>query len=99
HARAPSASADEKDHRRSVERGPGPRGARSAAAARSRRGPVMTKTAARKRPAAPRRKTAKYLLRLYVTGTSGRSMRAIQNVRRICEEHLRGVYDLEVVDI
>ena len=26
-------------------------------------------------------------------------MRAIQNVRRICEEHLRGLYDLEVVDI
>lgn len=26
-------------------------------------------------------------------------MRAIQNVRRICEEHLQGLYDLEVVDI
>lgn len=26
-------------------------------------------------------------------------MRAIQNVRRICDEHLRGLYDLEVVDI
>lgn len=26
-------------------------------------------------------------------------MRAVQNVRRICESHLRGVYDLEVVDI
>jgi circadian clock protein KaiB len=41
----------------------------------------------------------KYLLRLYVTGTTGRSIRAIQNVRRICEEHLRGEYDLEVIDI
>ena len=59
----------------------------------------MTKAPARKRPAAPRRKKSKYLLRLYVTGTTGRSMRAIQNVRRICEEHLRGLYDLEVVDI
>jgi circadian clock protein KaiB len=39
------------------------------------------------------------VLRLYVTGTTGKSMRAIQNVRRICEEHLPGLYDLEVVDI
>ncbi len=59
----------------------------------------MKKTPARKtaRPAA--KKKAKYLLRLYVTGTTGKSMRAIQNVRRICEEHLRDVYDLEVVDV
>jgi circadian clock protein KaiB len=41
----------------------------------------------------------KYLLRLYVTGTTPKSMRAIENVRRICEEHLRGRYTLEVVDI
>jgi len=34
-----------------------------------------------------------------VTGTTGRSIRAIQNVRRICDEHLPGGYDLEVVDI
>jgi circadian clock protein KaiB len=39
------------------------------------------------------------VLRLYVTGTTGRSMRAIQNVRRICEEHLAGTYQLEVVDL
>lgn len=58
----------------------------------------MTK-APRKRATASTTKKAKYLLRLYVTGTTGRSMRAIQNVRRICEQHLRGVYDLEVVDI
>ena len=59
----------------------------------------MTKAAKRKKQAASRRTKAKYLLRLYVTGTTGKSMRAIQNVRRICEEHLRGLYDLEVVDI
>ncbi len=41
----------------------------------------------------------KYQLRLYVTGTTGRSIRAIQNVRRICDEHLPGEYDLEVIDI
>lgn len=40
-----------------------------------------------------------YLLRLFVTGTSERSSRAIVNVRRICEEHLHGDYDLQVIDI
>ena len=59
----------------------------------------MTKAPARKKARAARLKKAKYLLRLYVTGTTGKSMRAIQNVRRICEEHLQGLYDLEVVDI
>lgn len=41
----------------------------------------------------------KYLLRLYVAGTSSKSSRAIENVRKICEEHLAGRYDLEVVDL
>ena len=59
----------------------------------------MTKAPLRKKSTPPPHKKAKYLLRLYVTGTTGKSMRAIQNVRRICEEHLQGLYDLEVVDI
>jgi circadian clock protein KaiB len=41
----------------------------------------------------------KYKLRLYVTGTTGRSMRAIQNIRAICEEKLKNRYELEVIDI
>ena len=57
----------------------------------------MTKAPSRKKSTGTRRKKAKYLLRLYVTGTTAKSVRAIQNVRRICEEHLRGLYDLEVV--
>jgi len=40
-----------------------------------------------------------YVLCLYVTGTTPRSMRAISNIRKICEDHLEGRYDLEVVDI
>ena len=59
----------------------------------------MKKTPARKKARPARQKRAKYRLRLYVTGTTGKSMRAIQNVRRICEEHLQDLYDLEVVDI
>jgi circadian clock protein KaiB len=43
--------------------------------------------------------TAKHVLRLYVTGVTGKSVRAIQNVRRICDEHLKGAYELEVVDL
>ena len=41
----------------------------------------------------------KYLLRLYIAGTNPRSSRAIENVRHICEEHLAGRYDLEVIDL
>jgi len=40
-----------------------------------------------------------YVLRLYVTGATPTSTRAIVNIRKICEEHLQGRYDLEVVDI
>ncbi len=45
------------------------------------------------------RKPAHYVLRLYVTGTTGRSVHAIQNVKRVCNEHLQGRYELEVVDL
>lgn len=41
----------------------------------------------------------KYILRLYVTGLTPKSTRAINNLKRICEEHLKGRYDLEVIDI
>jgi circadian clock protein KaiB len=44
-------------------------------------------------------KRAKYILRLYVTGSSGRSLQAVQNLKKICEEHLPEDYDLEVIDI
>jgi circadian clock protein KaiB len=40
-----------------------------------------------------------YVLRLYVTGTTPASTRAIESVRSICEEHLHGRYELEVIDI
>ncbi len=39
------------------------------------------------------------LLRLYVAGSSIRSMRAIQNLKRLCEAELPERYDLEIVDI
>ncbi len=47
------------------------------------------------------KKSAKetYLLRLYVTGATSKSLRAIENIKRICEEHLKGRYRLEVIDV
>ena len=39
------------------------------------------------------------MLRLYTTGTTPRSTKAIQNLRDICEATLKGQYTLEVIDI
>ena len=40
-----------------------------------------------------------YILRLYVTGMTSRSSRAVSNLKAICDEYLEGRYDLEVIDI
>lgn len=53
---------------------------------------VVPRTAARNQP-------EKCLLRLYVAGTTQQSTRAILNIQQICEEHLNGAYQLEVIDI
>ena len=47
----------------------------------------------------PKPDDGRYKLRLFVTGSTPRSARAISNMRRICEENLHGRYDLEVIDI
>ena len=41
---------------------------------------------------------AKYILRLYVSGSSARSLKAVENLKKLCEEYLPD-YDLEVIDI
>ncbi len=41
----------------------------------------------------------KYTLRLYVTGTTAKSLRAIENLKKLCDEHLKGRCDVEVIDI
>lgn len=43
--------------------------------------------------------TEKYVLRLYITGMTPNSKRAVENVKKICEEHLKGRYELEIIDI
>src|SRR4051794_2930786 len=46
-------------------------------------------------PAAGRR----YVLRLFVTGMTPHSTRAVANLKAICEQHLLGRYDLDVIDL
>ncbi len=48
---------------------------------------------------AKERKRQKYVLRLYISGMSPRSIKAIENIKKICEENLKGRYELEVIDI
>jgi circadian clock protein KaiB len=43
--------------------------------------------------------TDNYVLRLYVTGVTPKSVRAIENIRNICAEHLEGRYQLEIIDL
>lgn len=48
----------------------------------------------------PRKRAAiRYILRLYVTGQTPRSLRSIENLRMLCEKYLKGQFDLEVIDI
>jgi circadian clock protein KaiB len=42
---------------------------------------------------------AEYHLRLYVAGHTGKSIVALENLRRLCHTHLEGRYHLEVVDL
>lgn len=41
----------------------------------------------------------KYILRLFISGMSPKSVRAISNIKNICETHLNGRYNLEVIDM
>lgn len=49
--------------------------------------------------AAKKASKARYKLRLYITGTTPQSQRALSNIKRICDKHLEGRYDLEVIDV
>jgi circadian clock protein KaiB len=40
-----------------------------------------------------------YILKLYVAGQSPKSVNAIVNIKKICEENLQGQYELEVIDL
>jgi circadian clock protein KaiB len=44
-------------------------------------------------------KHAEWALRLYVAGQTARSVTALANLERICERHLRGKYEIQVIDV
>ena len=48
---------------------------------------------------AKERASLEYQLRLYVAGQTPKSLAAIDNLNRICEEHLAGRYKIEVIDL
>lgn len=40
-----------------------------------------------------------YVLRLFITGATPNSVRALTNIKQICENHLKGRYSLEIIDV
>lgn len=46
-----------------------------------------------------RQEQARFVLRLYVNGATRNSLRAIANITALCEEHVEGRYELQVIDI
>jgi len=44
-------------------------------------------------------KRAEFILRLFITGATPNSVRAIANIKQICEDYLKGRYSLEIVDV
>ena len=59
---------------------------------------TKTRTQARSRKSVPR-KPVVWKLRLYVAGQTPKSIRAFANLKVLCEEHLKGRYQIEVIDL
>lgn len=55
------------------------------------------KTAASKKAAKP--DPGKWELRLYIAGNTAKSVTALTNLKKYCEEHLKGRYKIEVIDL
>jgi len=45
------------------------------------------------------KKKSKYILSLYISGATNRSKAAIANIKKICDENLKGRYELEIIDV
>lgn len=43
--------------------------------------------------------TNEYILHLFITGATPNSVRAVANIKQICEDHLKGNYQLEIIDV
>ncbi|MCW3075080.1 MAG: kaiB 2 [Flaviaesturariibacter sp.] len=44
-------------------------------------------------------KEEEFILRLFITGATPNSIRAVSNIKQICEQHLKGRYSLDIVDV
>lgn len=51
------------------------------------------------KPRTRKRAVIRYILRLYITGQTPRSVKSVENLRGLCEKYLKGRFDLEVIDI
>jgi circadian clock protein KaiB len=67
--------------------------------ARGARGRHLVRAASAAIPPKGTAAVSSYLLRLYVTGKTPRAEMAIANLRRICDEELRGQYELQIIDV
>jgi len=62
-------------------------------------GPQSIKMKKQQAIAADRNKDPKYDLRLFITGVTPNSLRAVTNIRTICEAYLQGRYSLKIIDV
>jgi circadian clock protein KaiB len=60
---------------------------------------IKTKTVRRTKTRAPRQPDKLWQLRLYVAGQTPKSLTAFANLKQICEDHLKGRYRIEVIDL
>jgi len=63
------------------------------------RTPTKAKTSAAETAPAPPSGGHEWVLRLYVAGHSPRSVTAVANLKKICEQHLAGKYAIEIIDL
>jgi circadian clock protein KaiB len=60
---------------------------------------MKTRTVKRPKPASTRRSLRLWQLRLYVAGQTPKSLAALSNLKNICQNHLKGRYCIEVIDL
>jgi circadian clock protein KaiB len=65
---------------------------------------TMKAKSPKRKAARPREKSSKpaggrYILRLYITGQTPRSLQSVENLRALCDKYLLGQFDLEIIDI
>ena len=74
--------------------------ATSKRSALSKRSNMNNGTRAARSAGPPRRRSkALWELRLYVAGMTPTSIRAFENLKKLCEEHLHGIYSIQVIDL